>query len=138
MKTACFFHYTGPGRISIARFAPRSTPGGFRVYQKLAPHRYMLKLPEEEYRRIFFGEILAGLDAAAVWRELHQMVHPAEPVLLCWEHLHERSQSWCHRTMVAEWFLKELGLRVVELPHRHDPEETELEFLESPQLELDI
>ena len=37
MKTSSFFSYTGPGRISIARFAPRGTPAGVRVYKRLAP-----------------------------------------------------------------------------------------------------
>src|ERR1700739_2862254 len=29
--------YTGPDRISIARFAPRGHPAGYRIYSKLAP-----------------------------------------------------------------------------------------------------
>jgi len=37
MKTASFFAYTGPARISIARFAPRGSPAGFRIYRALAP-----------------------------------------------------------------------------------------------------
>jgi hypothetical protein len=34
---ASFFTYTGPGRVSIARWAPRDTPAGFRIFKPLAP-----------------------------------------------------------------------------------------------------
>ena len=57
MKTASFFAYTGPGRICIARWAPRGTPAGFRVYKPLAPRKDMLRMSEAEYRDIYVGEI---------------------------------------------------------------------------------
>lgn len=112
MKTASFFAYTGPGRISIARFAPRGTPAGFRVYRKLAPRPEMLRMDRAEYEPLY-NEILASLDARTVWEELHALVDPHEPVLLCWERLHAPGE-WCHRTMVAEWFSRELGAAVIE------------------------
>lgn len=112
MKTASFFTYTGPGRISIARFAPRGTPAGFSVYRKLAPRTDMLKMERAEYEPLY-NEILAALDPQQIWGELHALVHPHEPVLLCWERLH-RPGEWCHRQMVAEWFSQELGFQLVE------------------------
>jgi hypothetical protein len=31
-----------------------------------------------------YAEQLAKLDPTAVWRELHELSAPAEPVLMCW------------------------------------------------------
>jgi hypothetical protein len=81
MKTASFFTYQGPGRISIARYAPRGI-SGFRIYHQLAPTRAMLKMEYAEYRELYFRDILGPLDPEQVWRDLHQLVHPHEPVLL--------------------------------------------------------
>ena len=115
MKTASFSAYTGPGRISIARFAPRGTPPGFRVYRWLAPPRHdMLKMAYEPYLELFTAH-LATLDARATWKRLHDIAGDDEPVLLCYENLHRRGE-WCHRTMVAEWFKRELGHEVTEWP----------------------
>jgi hypothetical protein len=36
MKTASFFSYTDPGRVSIALYAPRNTPTGYQIYKPLA------------------------------------------------------------------------------------------------------
>src|ERR1035437_7992640 len=84
MKTASFFTYTGPGRISIARFAPRNTPAGFRIYKPLAPGPWFNSVPEAEYRTLYFAQ-LALLDATAVVAKLHELAAGAEPVLLCYE-----------------------------------------------------
>jgi hypothetical protein len=48
VKTSSFRTYTGPGRISIARFAPRGHPAGYRVYSKLAPGPWFNKVSNEE------------------------------------------------------------------------------------------
>jgi hypothetical protein len=114
MKTASFFTYQGPGRISIARYAPRGI-SGFRIYHQLAPTRAMLKMEYAEYRELYFRDILGPLDPEQVWRDLHQLVHPHEPVLLCWEHPPLTEANWCHRRMVAEWFKDHLGPEVLEL-----------------------
>ena len=37
MKLSSFFDYYGPDRVSIARYAPRGTPAGFRAYKPVAP-----------------------------------------------------------------------------------------------------
>jgi hypothetical protein len=115
MQTASFFEYTGAGRISIARWPPRGTPAGFRVYRVLAPGPWFKSVDEAEYRRRYSAQ-LAGLDAAAAWCELHALAAGAEPVLLCWERKAdlEAGRTYCHRRIVAQWFERVLGQRVVE------------------------
>jgi len=51
MKVSSFFDYQGPGRISIARYAPRGTPAGFRVYKPLAPGPWFNSVSRTEYER---------------------------------------------------------------------------------------
>ena len=114
MKTASFKTYTGPGRISIARWAPRGTPAGYRIYKALAPTREMMRMPEARYREIYFRDIVGPLDAQVVWDELHELAGGAEPVLLCWEKPPFSASNWCHRHMVTEWFADEIGKTVDE------------------------
>jgi hypothetical protein len=113
MKTASFFTYEGPGRISIARAAPRSVKG-YRVYPALAPRHNMLKMPYEQYRPLYFA-ILERLDPHVVWDELRRLAEPHEPVLLCWERPPLTETNWCHRTMVSEWLREKLGTDVSEM-----------------------
>ena len=114
MKTASFSTYTGPGRISIARFAPRNTPAGFRIYKPLAPGPWFNSVSEPKYRELYFAQ-LAQLDASAVVAQLNELASGAEPVLLCWEKPPFSNTNWCHRRMVAEFFKTELGLVVPEI-----------------------
>ncbi len=115
MKTASYYTYSGPGRIGISVDAPRGVPAGYRFYRKLAPRRDMVRLEQERYREIFFGEILAKLDAELVKDELELLAGTHEPVLLCFERPPFTTSNWCHRHMVAEWFKAELGIEVEEL-----------------------
>jgi hypothetical protein len=115
MKTACFFEYTGPGRISIARFPPRGTPKGFRVYRALAPGPWFKSVSEAEYRKRY-AEQLTALDPRATFDALVELAGGEEPVLLCWERKAdlEAGKVFCHRRIVAEWFARTLGERVPE------------------------
>ncbi|CAG0995748.1 hypothetical protein BURK1_02525 [Burkholderiales bacterium] len=115
MKTACFFEYTGPGRISIARFPPRGTPAGFRAYRTLAPGAWFRSVPEDEYRRRYAGQ-LDALDPKQTFAALTDLAGDAEPVLLCWERKAdlEAGRVFCHRRIVADWFRETLGIRVDE------------------------
>ena len=115
MKTSSFFDYTGPGRISIARFPPRGTPAGFRVYRALAPGPWFKSVDGDEYRRHYAAQ-LAALDPRATWDELHALAGGAEPVLLCWERKADlvAGRAFCHRRIVAEWFAGRLDERVDE------------------------
>ncbi len=120
MKTASFFTFVGPGRISIARFPPRNTPAGFRVFKPLAPGSWFNSVSQEMYRELYFAQ-LAEMNALQVWETLHALAAGAEPVLLCWEKPPFHSTNWCHRRMVSEWFATELKLEVHELgPHSHE------------------
>lgn len=114
MKTASFKTYTGPGRISIARYAPRGTPAGFRIHGALAPAQDMLKMGKPLYLPRY-AAILAELDPQATWDILHEKAGDAEPVLLCWEKPPFTESNWCHRRLVAAWFKKTLGHEVPEL-----------------------
>ncbi|WP_237929960.1 hypothetical protein [Buttiauxella sp. S19-1] len=121
MKTSCFSLYRGEGRISIARYAPRNTPAGYRTYQKLAPGNWFNSVSTSRYIELFQSEILAKLNPEHVWNELHVITGGVEPVLLCWE----KPGEFCHRQLVARWFRRELGIAVEE----YDPHTT-------PQLDM--
>jgi hypothetical protein len=125
MKTSCFAMFQGPGRICIARYAPRGTPAGFRMFKALAPGSWFNSVSEQEYRRRYFDEILGPLDARQVLTELEMLAEGAEPVLLCWETPPLTPKNWCHRTMVAEWLKEQLGIDVPELvlPGEHVPKQ---------------
>jgi hypothetical protein len=120
MKTSSFRLYTGPGRISIARWAPRDCPKGFRVFKPLAPgdwsraHRSWV-----DYDTFLRGyaQQLAALDPQATYDALTALVAPEEPVLLCWEvpPMYDDGKQWCHRQQVARWFEQALGIEVGEL-----------------------
>ena len=132
VKTSSFRTYTGPGRICIARYAPRGHPAGYRMYSKLAPGPWFNKVSIDEYCRLY-RQILAGLDPQRTYDELVALMAPAEPVLLCYEvppftaprPIPEAGlttigrENWCHRRIVAVWFQETLGIEVaeLELPH---------------------
>jgi len=113
MKTASFFTYFGPGRISIARGTPRGLSAGYRIYKPLAPGPWFNSVPEVEYRKLYFAQ-LALLDPINVEADLHSLAAGAEPVLLCYERPPFTPTNWCHRRMVAEWFKSELRICVKE------------------------
>ena len=113
MKTASFFTYTGPGRISIARYAPRGTPAGYRQYRALVPDADMLKMSQALYLPRY-AAILNALEPQQVWDDLHRLAGDQEPVLLCWERPPFTASNWCHRRLVADWFERALGVTVPE------------------------
>lgn len=115
VKTASFFEYIGAGRVSIARFPPRRTPAGFRVYRVLAPEPWFKSVDEAEYR-VQYDRQLAELDPQRVWDELHTLAGGGEPVLLCGERKHdlEAGRTFCHRRIVAAWFAATLDQDVAE------------------------
>jgi hypothetical protein len=117
MRPASFFTYTGAGRVSIARFPPRDTPKGFRVYKALAPGPWFNSVDKPEYERRY-AEQLAQLDPAQVRADLEGLAGEHEPVLLCWEKPPFSEKNWCHRRLVARWLLDTSGLQVPELVAR--------------------
>jgi hypothetical protein len=114
MKTASFFTYTGPGRVSISRYPPRKTPAGFRIFRPLAPGTWFNSVTRPEYERLY-GAQLAELNPREVHDKLVELAAGAEPVLLCWEKPPFDDVNWCHRRLVAAWFERELGVVVPEL-----------------------
>lgn len=123
MQTASLRQYEGPGRIVVARYAPREMRGGYRCFKALAPGKRFKTVTQEEYVRLY-REQLEALDAQQVWDDLHAMAAElphgnasATPVLLCYEKPPFTGRSLCHRRLIAQWFEKELGpdFRVQEL-----------------------
>jgi len=114
MKTASFFTFDGPGRVSISRSPPRNSLAGFRVYKMLAPGPWFNSVSRPEYERRF-AEQLAALDPQGVWDHLHILTGGHEPVLLCYERPPFTETNWCHRRLVAAWFKETLGHDVDEL-----------------------
>jgi len=95
--------------VSIAARCPSWFKG--REYKKLAPNysffiRYKKDGDEEAYTKSFYREILDMLDAKQVFEELGE-----NAILLCYE----SAGKFCHRRIVAEWFEKELGIKVEEI-----------------------
>lgn len=115
MKTASFFEYDGPGRISIARFPPRGTKAGFRVFRTLAPGPWFNSVDETEYRRRYASQ-LDALDPRRTHDDLVALAGGAEPVLLCWERKADLAagRAFCHRRLVAAWLGERLGVVVDE------------------------
>ncbi|MCL2822690.1 MAG: DUF488 domain-containing protein, partial [Polyangiaceae bacterium] len=126
MKTSCFAGYKGPGRICIARYAPRGTPAGYRVFKALAPGEWFKSVSKEQYMVLYDGEILAPLDPQKTWDTLHELAGGVEPVLLCWEKPPLTADNWCHRRIVSEWFESRLGVVVPELGFESEGPEKEL------------
>lgn len=114
MKTGSFQTYQGPGRVSIARYPPRGTPAGFRVFKTLAPGRWFNSVTRERYEELFAAQ-LAALDAREVFATLEALGGGHEPVLLCWERPPFTATNWCHRRLVAAWFESELQVKVEEI-----------------------
>lgn len=116
MKTSCFSRYLSTGRISIARYAPRNTPAGYRMYKPLARGAGFNSVSTSRYIELYESEVLGRPDARQVWNELHAMAGGQEPVLLC----REKPGEFCHRQLVARWFRRELNILVDE----YDPRAT--------------
>jgi hypothetical protein len=121
MQTSSFQTYTGPGRICIARYAPRQTPGGYKMFKLLAPGDWFNKVSRERYLSLFKSEVLDKLDPQKTFDKLHELAGGAEPVLLCWEKPplddfnSPTAKNWCHRRIVAAWFEDNLKVHVPEL-----------------------
>jgi Protein of unknown function, DUF488 len=114
MKTGCLFTARGPGVIAVSRSVPKFLAGKVRRFEALAPDRRWHHLAKPAFCRAYFGYLLARLDAREVWNSLHEIADGHEPVLSCYERL-QKEEEWCHRSMIAAWFKRELGEAVDEL-----------------------
>jgi uncharacterized protein YeaO (DUF488 family) len=83
-------------------------PRGYRGlwYPKLAPDydilkRYRRDRDEADYRKLFTRRVLDNLSIDTVLRDISEMALPNVHVaLICYE----KSEDFCHRQLVAEWF----------------------------------
>jgi hypothetical protein len=104
--------YTGKGRIALCR-APQGTPRGYRI---IAPPRFFIGDTRRAPADIWATFALA--DACAMWRALHALVYPWEPVLVSTAPAGVES----YRTLLAEWLSVHTGEAVTELenPETHE------------------
>ncbi len=108
MDTSYFAKFRGTNGVSIA-----IKPGpGFvgKSYPDLYPKWHFLKQfkidgDEAAYTKSYYDEVLSRLDPKKVWDDLKYCT------LLCWE----RSGSFCHRRIVADWIKDNLGYQVPEI-----------------------
>lgn len=114
MYTSYFAKYDGNKGVSICKMPPVWFIG--EEYKKLAPKNWLGieytkgNISEEEYRELFYLEVLHKLDPKEVYNELISFFGK-DTVLLCWC----GRDKFCHRQIVAEWLNKELGTQIVEL-----------------------
>ena len=113
MLTGSWSLYKGPGRIQISVGRARFAPPGYRQYPALYPDRATLHMPIAQYGPIYRAK-LAALDPNRTWDELHELDAGAEPVLMCFEKPPFSPVNFCHRRMVADWFMDTLGREVEE------------------------
>jgi hypothetical protein len=113
LKTSYFAKYRGENGISIARKSPNGFAG--QKFPALFPSWELINMAKEgkleEYQKAYLKK-LSYLDVAKVYETLFALTD-GEPVLLCWE----KPGKFCHRRIVAEWFEKELGIKVKEMEY---------------------
>ena len=96
--------------VSIAGGSPDWYTG--KQYKKLAPKYawwkewHDKKLSNEWYIRCYQETILERLDPLTTYRDLGE-----DAILLC----HEVPGQFCHRRLVANWFLEKLSIKIPEM-----------------------
>ena len=105
MRTASFDSYQGPGRIALSR-PPTGTPRGYRLITPRA-----LYMGDTKPSRETVWSLLALADACSVWRSLHALVSPYEPVLVGLS----PSGVESYRTILAAWIEAHTGETVSEI-----------------------
>ena len=108
MKTSYFAKYNGKKGISIALKAPPYFKG--ESYEDLFPKWWFLKQYKENHDEntfimCYYIEVLEKLNPQKVYDDL------SDKIILCWE----KSGTFCHRRVVAEWLQQTLGVYIPEL-----------------------
>lgn len=108
MKTSYFAKYKGSDGVNIAikpapGFAGPSYPDLYPKWSFLK--QYKIDGDEVAYTKAYHDEVLSKLEPEVVWEQLK------DRTLLCWE----RTGSFCHRRVVADWLKRELGVTVLEI-----------------------
>ena len=85
-----------------------------------APEWSFMKLPKEEYKKAYFKK-LNSIDISIPLRHIKSIAGDNDIALLCFESLKtDRSDDWCHRTMLAEWFKKNQNFIIKEFITQKD------------------
>lgn len=100
---------THPKAVSIALKNPPYFTG--RHFKILAPlkgfyNKFRRDMDVIEFTEIYQKKVLDTLNPRKIYDQLGE-----DAVLLCWE----GKGKFCHRTLVAKWFYRELGIKVNEL-----------------------
>lgn len=69
----------------------------------------------EKFRPLYYRR-LDGFGFARIEAQIQKFLAYGKPVaLLCYEDIRKGPHNWCHRTIFADWWLKETDERIVEL-----------------------
>lgn len=98
-----------PNAVSIAGRCPAWYLG--RQYKKLAPTLAIFKKYKEDgdekyYTEHYYKEVLSKLDPKKVYETLGE-----NSILLCYE----TPDKFCHRHLVAQWLMDQLGITITEV-----------------------
>jgi uncharacterized protein YeaO (DUF488 family) len=93
--------------IGIAVSPPQFYYG--QHYKELAPRFNMLRMSNERYD-VEFKKMLSRLDPKTVVEDLKKLSKGKDIALLCFE----KDPLECHRSMVATWLERNLGIEVKE------------------------
>jgi len=108
----------GVVKVRIAQFAPRFEKAHASC-TCLAPSKNLLaasksgSLGDGEFTAQYEKEI-SGLDAATVYKDLLELGSGRDVAILCYE----KPPDFCHRHITANWFKDELGIELIEFPHK--------------------
>lgn len=111
MKTSRFANVGDFGKhetpISISRWSPKWYFGK-SFHTLAAPGEMVLaakagKIDREDYEYFYKENVLSQLDPFVVLQTLKSVAE--HPILLCYEDLTIPGE-WCHRRMVADWFVE--------------------------------
>lgn len=100
--------------VSISGRAPDWYQGP--QFKILAPKYWFFRkykdgdFSKEDYTEAYYSEVLSKLSAKSVYEHLTSS-YGNDITLLCYE----KPNQFCHRRLVADWFMSELSLRVTEL-----------------------
>jgi hypothetical protein len=122
IKTGCWFSPLPADhvQIGISVYAPKHIQHPLS-YRPLAPGRAAWAARGDDAAFCtHYAAQLAALDTSRVHDELLALAAGKVAVLCCWERAGAGGRSWCHRSLVSQWFAETLGLVVSELGHEHD------------------
>ncbi len=98
-------------RVGVSRSVPRTVGPGYRRLRMLEPGDWLHAPPAVFILK--YQDLLGRLDAGEIVGRIAKMSAGYEAAaLLCYER-----SGWCHRSMAAQWFERELGISVPEYGH---------------------